>query len=93
MALPSSQSIYTTIEQGLDFVCDSYLQMQASNSHLLNYLHRSVITMYGSPQYLCLEKQQEQNAHRWLLQVTCINISLFNLSRLSRIHVVHSIDE
>lgn len=49
MALPSKQNIWTIIEQGLDFVCDSYLQMQASNSILLNYLHRPVITMYGSP--------------------------------------------
>lgn len=56
MALPSKQNIWTIIEQGLDFVCGSYLHMQASNSTLLNYLHRSVITMYGSPRYLCLEK-------------------------------------
>lgn len=75
MALPSKQNIWIIIEQGLDFVCDSYLQMQASNSILLNYLYRPVITMYGSPRYLCLEKR-EQNAHRWLWWVTWINVSL-----------------
>lgn len=77
MTLPSSQSIYTIIEKGLDFVCDSYLQMQASNSNPLNYLHHAVITMYGSPQYPCLEKQRAQNVHRWLWWLTCTNVSLF----------------